>query len=435
MPKKALKKLTNNAGAGGTITPATKVYVVCDVGNSIVKIMLVWVQTFKVGGDTKTYVCWSYVTYPHAIRRLGKRGFEDIQLRAKRGVNAATLDKSIFMYKDDAVMIGENAEATAEPRRTGGPKFQKDYYPYLFLHGLLRLLPDGHENIHAVMLFPPGDHRFVEDLMNTTGGVHTVTQTNGKRVTYKIKHVDAVDEPVGGLTDYLLYDNGLTYRTDNIDSNLGLCVDFGGKISNLVPFRKDGFVDYNRARSVDLGVQDVMNNVSDILLNDKEFEKYFKAKRGDRLPHDGAMRRALTSKIYSRMGFDIPVTEVIQEAMKPIIREAKEVYDQDFEGGDGFFYVIVSGGGGGLMYYEIVSQVLTNFNAQKVYMSRPDVDMMYVSNLIGATKMVSGDILDRISAEPIVAWVPEVLLESAKRGEWNPIFTTLAPDEVATDAD
>lgn len=374
-----MKKLTNNkAHPSVPVKPQQGVIdIVIDCGNSIVKAM--------IHGRRN-----SVVEFPHAIRRTDAATFNGIVARHSRGLNRnIDVDSSVFEYAGQYVTVGENALLNGEEARSGGPKYRDDYYPILFLGALLKLLPNGHENLRVMALFPPGDHRFIETMMNSLGKKHTVTRANGAKVVYKVREVLTCDEPVGGLRNFLLASDGLHYSFSNIDPGLALCVDIGGKISSLVPFRANGFVDYEQAQSVDLGIQDVMSGVGRVLLSMPEYDSFFSEYRGSELPHDEAMRDCLRTGFYPAGGYDIPALDAIADATEAIRRQIKDVYEKRLGGQRAYRYITVTGGGGGLLYHQLVEHVL-NFNPDKIFLCHDDLDTMHYANMFGADKVLAG---------------------------------------------
>ncbi len=408
--KEELKPLhTNNAPKAGDLMRAHDgvIRVILDLGNSVIKVTIVT--------DTGQEFVWFTISYPHALRTLTEAQFEEEQMRAKYAMVSGNKLTDVFQYsrKVDGEMqvrsfeVGENAERTMDSRRTGGPKYRWDYYPALFLKALLELLPDGYDNIHVLALFPSSDFRHIETIMKTIGGKHAVELANGKKVVYNVRKVSVDDEPNGGLNNYLLADDGVHYRTVNIPEGRGLCVDVGGKISSMTPFNRMGWVGRNDAQPKDIGIQDSMGVFGDLILAKKKFEyltghgkdtavidtDLFEAHRGRGLPQDEAMRKAFLTGVYETNGYPLVVKNEIEIAKRTVLNGLRDLYTQEFSGGGGFNYIVVTGGGGGLLFHELVSQVFSNFNVHRVYMSHPDDPMnMYLANIMGARKKLIGSL-------------------------------------------
>lgn len=357
--------------------------IVVDLGNSLLKGMIQGRRN-------------SRVVIPHAIKRISHEKFDDVLKRAKRGYmrGAKDVDVSMFQYNDQSMMVGENAEGAGEDeRRSGGAKYKDDYYPFLLMSVLLRLIPQGHENIRIMATFPPGDVRFTEMIFNSLGGKHTVTRVDGSQIVYKVRQVLVVDEPVAGARCFLLAENGRNFKHKGIDNGLGLCIDIGGKISSLVPFRSDGFVNYATAKSIDLGIQNVMQDVSDILLSTPEYEQYFEGVRGD-LPPDEKMRYCIRYGVYSSGGYELPALDAVADATAKIRTQLRDKINQDLGGVRQFSYAVITGGGGGALYGQIVEHVL-NMPENKIYQAIDDLEQMHLANLFGADNTLMAMMVER----------------------------------------
>lgn len=358
--------------------------VVLDLGNNLLKGMLEGLfHTIKV--------------IPHAVKFLTKAEFETTRERMKNGVGRGTESTtSMFKYfkRDKATgediefycVVGQHAEANgADARRSGGPKYDPDYYPALAMAMLLHLLPEGHEDLQLVAAFPPGDVHFTSTLRASLGGRHHVTLPDGREVSYAVRAVSTFDEPVGGMWNFMLANDGIHYNKD-IPAGLGLCVDIGGKISSLVPFDSSGWVDYQRAKSVDMGIQDVMIRVSKSLLATPAYRKHFRQHRGD-LPFDESMRHCVKHGIYEVGGYELNALDAVADATSVLRNEIKQVYEY-LGGARPYKYILVTGGGGGLMFEQLKEFVL-NFHPDRVYPAHTDMDQMHLANLLGGDKALA----------------------------------------------
>jgi len=249
---------------------------------------------------------------------------------------------------------------------------------------LLRLYPNGFDGTLAIWAaFPPGDIRHVDVLQSSIGGKHVVTLDDGRLITFKVKKVYTYDEPVGGLWNYLLNGDGKHYRK-GVATGYGLCVDVGAKISNLVPFYSDGRVSYERSVSVDLGIHDVMQQVSDILLATPDYQDSFRNVRGS-LPFDEDMRNALKYGQYAAGGYDLDALGAVADATTNLRMQIKQVYEQQLGGARAYKFIVITGGGGGLMFRQLVEHVL-NFAPERVYPAADNLDLMHLANMYGGDK-------------------------------------------------
>jgi len=372
MKKKATPSKLVHAKSGA---PIGVLDIIVDIGNSLVKGM--------VQGRPN-----SAVVLPHAVRLEIPETFATTLARSSNSLRGGeSTDISMFEYRGNAVTVGENAEAIgAMPSKVGGEKYTRDYYGALFMALMLRLRPAGHENIRVMSLFPPGDINYMDEMMNSLGGKHTVKLVNGTIVTYVVKEVLSCDEPVGGLRNFLLAGDGVHYRIPSISSGLALCVDIGGKISSLVPFRSDGWVDYSSAKSIDSGIQDVMNRVGVGLV--KQYKNNLPGIRGTGLPHDSSMRECLVTGVYQGAGYDLDATAIVSDAAAGVLNSIRNLYINDLGGPRPYRYIIVTGGGGGLLFEQLKEHVLS-FNTERIFLSHDNPEAMHLSNLFGANKTVA----------------------------------------------
>lgn len=351
--------------------------IVVDLGNSLLKGMFQGRRN-------------SAIVVPHAVRKVSPQVFDSILSRHKLGYQRGIkdVDVNMFVYDGQAVVVGENAEDSHDDIRVGAPKYRKDYYPYLLMAILLRLVPHGHDNIRIMGMFPPGDSRFIDTLIESLGGKHVVTRVDGSEVIYKVRAVNVIDEPVAGIRCFQIAENGRYFRNRNVGSGLGLGIDIGGKLSSIVPYRADGYVDYDHAVTFDIGIQDVMRNVSDLLLATPEYQPYFDTYRGSVLPFDEGMRAAIRTGIYVWGGYEIDVLWAIADATESIRNRVKDEIDRQYGGVGRFRYSSVSGGGGGALYEQIVEHVLA-MPSNVIYRAIDNPELMHFANMFGADAMLA----------------------------------------------
>lgn len=357
------------------IDPSEQSSVIVDLGNSLLKGM-------KEGDPT------SAVVVPHASKALSERKFLDIQSRMKNGLGRGIGgDSDTFFYEGNYYLMGEKAEYFGiDTRQTGGAKYNRVYYGALFMSIMLRLYPNGNDNLRIMAAFPPGDVRHTPALRQSLGGKHTVTLSNGKEIVYKVRQVLTFDEPVGGLWNWMLANDGQHYKKHVVEGH-GLCIDIGGKVSSLVPFWSDGRVAYERAISIDLGIQDVMARVSELLLANPVYADHFRHIRGA-LPFDEDMRDALIDGYYRCGGLELPCLDEVADATTDLRSQIKRIYEQDMGGARPYRFIIATGGGSYIMFAQLVEHVL-NFPSNKVFLSHDDRNKIHLSNLFGGDKALA----------------------------------------------
>lgn len=365
-----------------------KAYLICDLGNSLVKMVLL-----NSKGTVK-----GRVDFPHAIRTSDIDTFD--RTRKHRQSTSVNHLYERFLYRGMPVVVGRSAENKGDPRKTGGPKYSRDYITLLFLSGALRLLPNGHDNLTVMAMHPPSDIVHASALRKALGGKHVVTTADGNKVTYAVPEVYTMDEPVGGVRHFLLADGGREYRYEHIDERLAICIDCGGQISSFTPFYKDGVIDYELAErwTLNIGVRNVMAELSRLIKNDEALKVAFDNHRGSLLPEDENMRAAIHRGIYNVQGKDQHVHDLRNEAIRPLVRALRGKWVDEIVG-DGIApaYVVVTGGGGGLLFHEIMVEVLDGYNKDVVYMVENDFSVIHYANVFGAVKVMQAMIADRVN--------------------------------------
>lgn len=364
---------------------------VADLGNTGLKGMK--------GGriDTKRQIA-------HAVQILPDSDLDKFMGRMQGGLGR-NQDGQIFTleYKDkDATktkdnfrnnyVVGAMAENGAYLRKSSDEKYPRYYYAALLVAQLLEHYPDGHENLRVMATFPPSDYRYKSMIENSLGGKHVVTKMNGEKVIYRVRRVHLCDEPVGGLCNYVMHSDGVRFAKKHIDKrDRILTIDIGGRISSMATATLNDGVDYTPSKtfSENLGIQDVMATMSDLLLSTPEYEKYFRGFRGTQLPQDEAMREALKTGIYFYNGYEISAIDALAQATGAIRQLIRDAYMQRYNGGGGFRHIIITGGGGALLYTQLVEHVLSNFNPERIYKSHEFDDEMHFANMLGADKVLT----------------------------------------------
>ena len=214
--------------------------IVLDAGNSIIKA--------KTAGREK-----SEVAFPHAISQITEAEFGAVISRAK--TNGASQD--YLRVNGIPYVVGESAERYGvNTQRTGAARYTRDYYGVLAASALVRL----YERSREIMVFgshAPGDAKFREDLMKAVIGEWHIETTN-LDVRFKITYANTFDEPVGGLMNVLLTEDGQHYQHSEITGGRSLVIDIGGFTTDWLAVNPGGEVDYSLARSVAVGIQSVL---------------------------------------------------------------------------------------------------------------------------------------------------------------------------------
>ena len=213
---------------------------ILDAGNSIIKAKI----QRKDQGE---------ITFPHAFRQITDSEYTNILARASTAANI----QDYLRINDIPYVIGESAERHGViTQRSGAARYTRDYYGILAASALGRLYERGGE-INVFGSHPPGDVKFREDLMKSVIGDWHVEIGDSER-HFRVTYANTFDEPVGGLMNVLLTEDGQHYQHSDLNGGRSLVIDIGGFTTDWLAVNPGGEVDYGLARSVPIGIQNVL---------------------------------------------------------------------------------------------------------------------------------------------------------------------------------
>lgn len=348
------------------------VYVVFDGGNSLWKTVLF---NSELAPEKKELVI------PHAIvEDEGGSRFANIQ---RRFYGSESNDPDWIRIDNRYFVIGVSAETEGVvTRRTGSAKYTRDYFGVAFMASLLHGLGDSHNNIHVYASFPPGDSAYVDDLVNSIIGKWYVGTASGKIINFHIRSVQPFDEPLGGYICAACDPNGVRYKDSHLSSGDTLIIDIGGKVSSVMRVKPGARVQYGNARSIDIGIQDVV----DIFTN--SLKQLNPEVKGMRSFNDQIVRDAISTGKYQFKGRYLDCSESVRKATITILNRLNDFYTNSFEGGANDAQVLVTGGGGGTMF-KMLKHAL---NHERMFMAEKP-EHMHLANVRGGERMFRAELL------------------------------------------
>ena len=304
---------------------------VLDAGNSIIKAKI----ARREQGE---------IAFPHAIRQLSESEYEKILARARINGNS----RDYFRVNGKPYAVGESAErhGIVTPR-SGTARYTKDYCGVLAAVSLARLYERGRE-VAMFTSHPPGDVKYREDLMKSIIGEWEV-ETGQTKANFRVTYVNTFDEPVGGLMNVLLTEDGQQYQYPQIGDGRSLVVDIGGFTTDFLAVNQGGEVDYALARSVPLGIQSVIS----------DFEESFRAnnleivKDSSVLPPD-RVRKAIATGVFEGGGNKYPCQQDVDEATSLFLNRFADTYQRLAGGALSWDNIILTGGGSALLHQKLV---------------------------------------------------------------------------------
>jgi hypothetical protein len=222
----------------------------------------------------------------------------------------------------------------------------------------------------------PGDLKFRQDLMKAVIGDWEV-EINKQVSRFQVSYANTFDEPVGGLMNVLLTEDGQHYLHSDLNGGRSLVIDIGGFTTDWLAVNPGGEVDYTLARSIPMGIQNVL----------ADFEESFRAnnleavKSTPILPPE-RLRKAISTGVYEGGGRKYPCEKEVKEATNLLLNRFADTYQRVAGGALGWDAIILTGGGSALLY----QRLLPILNHAKVILA-DEIECLHLANVRGGLKL------------------------------------------------
>jgi hypothetical protein len=332
---------------------------VLDAGNSIIKAKI----ARRERGE---------LAFPHSLKPLTETEYSSTKARA--GTLGPPLD--YIRVNGQPYVVGASAERHGiRIQRTGAARYTRDYYGVLAAAALGRL----YERSQEVSIFgshAPGDVRFRQDLMEAVIGDWNV-EVGGRERHFRVTYANTFDEPVGGLMNVILTEDGQHYQHSNINGGRSLVIDIGGFTTDWLAVNPGGDVDYSLAQSVPIGIQ---NAVTD-------FEESFRANNLQAVKDTAVLpparvRRAIATGVFEGGGRRYPCEEEVREATSLLLNRSADMYQRVAGGALGWDSIILTGGGSAVLY----DKLLLILDHERVILA-DDIENIHLANVRGGLKL------------------------------------------------
>jgi len=304
---------------------------VLDAGNSIIKAKI----ARKEQGE---------IAFPHALLQLSENEYEKILTRAR--ING--MSKDYFRVNGNPYVVGKSAERHGViTARSGAARYTKDYCGVLAAISLALLYGRGGE-VAVFVSHPPGDVKYREDLMKSVIGEWEV-EIGQSKANFRVIYANTFDEPVGGLMNVLLTEDGQRYQYPQIGDGRSLVIDIGGFTTDFLAVKQGGEVDYALARSVPLGIQSIISNFEESFrTNNLEIVKDTPVLPPDRV------RKAIVTGVFEGGGRKFSCDQDVGEATSLFLNQFVDTYQRLAGGALSWDNIILTGGGSALLHRKLV---------------------------------------------------------------------------------
>lgn len=281
-------------------------------------------------------------------------------------------------------------------RVVGADKYRLGYFDVYVCGMLLKMFPEGHDNIALSMAHPPDAIPYLETMGQTLLGRHTVITPEGKTVKFVVKVVTPFDEPAGGAVRAITSEfrsNDFVVAGDKI-----LLVDIGGKISSITPCvlmaNKTINTLFNYGEVFEIGIQNVQKDLEDILRS--QHPALFTRQIPHSILDECIRKRGLNVTVQGRSK---DFSEEYTQAVAPLINAVENIYISQMGRALDSRLIFVSGGGGGLIFDELRDTVFE----QETYLADA-YSSIHMANVRG------------------IYYATAQYLESARHGDFKSLF-------------
>lgn len=325
------------------------------------------------------------IVFPHAVRKPTRADYANLALKYEH--RSAQLEGSaIFERGGQGFVVGQHATQVGRGERLlGAEKYTRDQLGALAEAAFLQLYPQGHPDIHLVILHPADVNvDNMKALYKAINGKHVLKVADGRKVEYVVNEVIPLEEPVGGFQSFLFNTEGRTYKNPRIEMKPGmqfLVCDVGGRLTSFVPvsITPRGNVDLNvgGAPVIERGIQDVME-----VLEDELKSAFPLLSKVQKLP-DHLLQMALMTDRVVIKNREYECGQQVDNAMQSLASRIHAEYTGRYASGVGYNGIIVTGGGGGAAFNYLDENV---FDHEFCFTAEDDLDRMRFSNIRGASK-------------------------------------------------
>lgn len=270
-----------------------------------------------------------------------------------------------------AYAYGDAARRLQVVRRYGAQRYQADYYGVLAALAAATVYKQSADDMLLFATHAPRDMKYARDIRGAVQGVWDVTTHKGE-FQFRFTTVRTMNEPVGGLQNYMLTDRG-TERRVELKNQTVLVVDMGGLTTDIAPVDPQGLIDRTAMNSIEAGAINIY----------EAFEEGVRSRYHDKFR---STTRIQQSRLESQMlkgawtwgETELDVQREADEAINLVVNIIADTIE-NYGGMVEYDAFLLTGGGAVLMENALKKQ----FPRARIVLAEKDRDMMRYANING----------------------------------------------------
>lgn len=320
------------------IPPTEPLWVLCDFGNKDVKAMI----HANFGEE---------IWFPNYLCYLSADEYA-AQEATYRNRPAEYEQSALFSRNGQGVIVGDLAIHLSNSEQRKGSHKYGEYMRDMFAATMLHLYPEGHKKVNLVVTHPAKlPNAELEALRASFDGRIDIETVDGRDVSYIIKNIVMIEEPIAAFQTYALNINGTNHQRRELKLTPGMqfaICDVGGYISHLAlgKINSKGGVEIAAVNldPIEFGIHHVIKNFEAIARN-----KIPELSKQTSLPIE-RVTEALKTDVYRLRRTDTRnVESIVNDAFKPLLSSLREIWEvPPFREGLGLDGVILTAGGNAL---------------------------------------------------------------------------------------
>lgn len=291
----------------------------------------------------------------HAVKRLTDGEWQTTQQRA--GAFRSDMSTVRFYLRNQntegAFVVGKDARDIGT-RYQGIEKYQPGAGDAYVIAGLIKMFPQGHDNIILGLGHPPNAASRVQEFMSLLGGTHYVELPNRNKIKFKIRYIKPYDENEGGIVRTLSRSQTYNILQQLNVGDFVMMTDIGGRVGTMY-FAELGqslapYINWERGVTFEFGIEDIKEQLNTVL---RENTTDFNWDVPDKILEDIIRTRGRHVVVN---GVNINYVDLYNHAIQPFLNQFKARFNGNIIKGASDAVQIFNTGGGSGALFEILNE-------------------------------------------------------------------------------